>query len=160
MKFQSRKFSCGSTALGNALEVYGIFKSEEYLSEVCKTNINGTSSAGLRAGIQAVGCSAIDIKLRDASEARKKLEECLVLGHPVILCVDDWSHWVALVGHINSKAIIADSASVHLVEYFKWPDLMTRWKHYGSRYHGVIVEPPVVTLSDMYKEPYDLPPSV
>jgi ABC-type bacteriocin/lantibiotic exporter with double-glycine peptidase domain len=156
MKFQSRKFSCGATALGNALEVYGIFKSEDWLSEACKTTVQGTSAAGIRAGISAVACTAVDIKLRDASEARKKLEECLTLGHPVIMCVDDWTHWVALVGSINSKAIIADSASVHLIEYYKWPDLMERWKHIGSRYHGIIVEPPAApTLSDMYKKPYN-----
>ena len=135
MKFQSRKFSCGPTALSNALEVHDIFKSEDWLSEVCKTTTEGTGASGLRAGILAVACTPVDIKLRDASEARKRLEECLTLGYPVILCVDDWTHWVALVGHINSKAIVADSASVHLIEYYKWPELMKRWKHVGSRYH-------------------------
>lgn len=140
MRFQARKFTCGPASITNALEVYGEYFQEETIAEWAKTTPQGTSASGIEKAILQAGYTPQKFQHRDATVARQDLETCVTLGVPVILCVDSWEHWVALVGRMNGRAVVADSASNHLILFPEWPDLITRWKYKGSRYSGIRIQ--------------------
>ena len=74
-------------------------------------------------------------------------------GRPVLLCVDQWDHWVAAVGNLGGKVLIFDpdsspgrrkkySGLVPCTE----PELWIRWMYEdedtdGCIYYGVSITP-------------------
>lgn len=153
MKFQSRKFTCGPAAICNALEVYGEYLAEADVAERCKTTVDGTTSRGLVAGIRSYGYDVEPLKFRDSLLALRSIQD----GFPSVLCVDNWSHWISIVGISGQRAVICDSASSHLVEFPRWEALVSRWKYTGSRYEGYRI---IKTLQTIYKKEYNVPTGV
>ena len=140
MRFQSRKFTCGPAAICNALEVYKDYRTEDEVANLCKTTVEGTSPRGIVRGIVALGYWPQPIKWRDSLKAIGLLDSLIVAGTPAILCVDSWSHWIALVGKMDGMFITVDSADNHLIQFSTPEELATRWKYTGSRYEGFAVE--------------------
>lgn len=136
MRYQSRHFTCGPAAICNALEVYGVYKSEDEVSKLCGTTTVGTRCTGLVRAINKMGFNVVPLKLRDGNLARTELENSVAMGAPSILCVDNWQHWITLVGEIGLKAVVIDAANENLQLFPSWSELVTRWKHTGSRYEG------------------------
>ena len=70
-----------------------------------------------------------------------KLVESIRLGHPVILCVDNWDHWVTAFGLLGPMTIhVADSADSELVKHYEPGELLARWKGPGKKaFYGIVV---------------------
>jgi hypothetical protein len=133
MRYQARKFTCGPAAICNAMTAYGVVITEE---EACETTPFGTNERKMVAGIRKHGKAAEVFRTRDSLAAMEWLDTSIMLGTPAILCVDDWSHWVTLIGKLGANYWVADSAHAELLVLYSIHDLMARWA-YDKRYYGI-----------------------
>lgn len=136
MRMQDTAANCGPAALSNALDAMGIKRSQDECAALCKTTATeGTSPKKLLAAITAVGRKGIVIKERRTSVALAFLEGALSRGRSVVLCVDNDSHWVAAVGLLGDRVLVADSADNDLVLSYDLAGLAKRWGE--GRYYGI-----------------------
>ncbi len=84
----------------------------------------GTSPDQIKRALSAAGFKFKVIQEFDISSAKKKLDDELLRGHPVITNVDFDDHWNVVAGKIGNKYLVVDS----------WPDsaserfLLWTWK--------------------------------
>ena len=135
MRYQSRYFTCGPATLYNVFQFYGKDVPED---ECCEFSVKGTSMRQLIAGIEKHGFNYEVLKTRDSFKAYQWLDTSIRLGSPVILCVDNWEHWMACIGKCGDKWVVADTGDLELVVYPTIEELMERWKH-DNRYYAIAV---------------------
>lgn len=139
MRMQDTAANCGPASLSNALAAVGIARSQAECETLCKTSgTDGTSIRGLTGGIKALGRVPITLNERRFDVALLRLVSHLAGGRPAVLCVDKNEHWVAAVGHIGTRILIADPADNELVLSLAADELKARWGH-GNRFYGVVV---------------------
>jgi ABC-type bacteriocin/lantibiotic exporter with double-glycine peptidase domain len=139
MRMQDTAANCGPASLSNALAAVGIVRSQAECEHLCKTTgTDGTSAKNIIKAIKALDPEAgAVIKEKRQGIALLLLAHWLTEGHPVILCVDNGSHWVAAVGMLGrGRVLIADPADNELVLSLKLSDLLDRWTQ-GGVYYGV-----------------------
>ncbi len=127
----------------NALKALGIERSTEELEVLLGTTATeGTPTKRLVKGLLKME----ELNPRVIDEAREmvahlSLSAALHSGRPVVLCVDDWTHWVTAIGTLGmGRVLIADSADSELVLATDWPTLMQRWASTAKRpYWGVVL---------------------
>ena len=152
MRFQSTQASCGPAALRNALLCHGVTRSEQELELLTGcTAADGTSFKGMLKALQLVAKDAPAIAPAVLSESRPDVAilrtiAALQGGHVVILCVDEWEHWVVAFGLLGmgAKVIVhvSDSADAEMVRHLKPGELLDWWKGPEAArkpYFGVIV---------------------
>lgn len=143
MRLQSSQANCGPFAVRNALSALGVSRSEQECESLCKvTGTHGTRARDLVRGLAAIESvmpSCIDETRRDVGLLR--LDAALRAGRPAILLVDAWSHYVAAVGVLGNRYLVADSADSELVVSVDVAGLATWWGCEGARrpYWGVIL---------------------
>ncbi len=140
MKLQNARHNCGAVALINALMAAGHQSpNEDGMAKIAKTSpTRGTSSKGLRNALETLGLSEAVLSTKSALMAAEALIGCLQGGSPVLLCVDGGSHWVAAVGKLGSRFLVADSAEAELVLSLSREELLCRWGNDGN-YYGIVV---------------------
>ena len=148
MQYQSRKFSCGPATLANVLNLLEVEGGRVTEDAACVHTTEGTNERQLKAGIEKHGCYAEVHKGRDSLGAIQWLDVCVNLGTPVILCVDAWSHWVAVVGKLGSDYLVIDPADPELLTKLNSGKVSARWNH-KKRYYGIAVVKPV-KLTETY----------
>src|SRR5690349_23329730 len=117
MRMQDSQANCGPSALRNALAALGISRSGDELEKLCQTDATqGTPVANVvRAARTIEGLEPRRIQETRADVALLQLLEALRAGRPVLLCVDNDSHYVAAVGTLGNRVLVADSADSELV---------------------------------------------
>lgn len=135
---QSTSADCGPVALHNALFALGIKRSPEELELLCGTSaVSGTYTIQLIAAIDSIrGCNARVISGQSALVSIYMLGEGLRGGRSAILCVEDQEHYIAAIGLLGSRIVVADSAMMELVITYNDKQLSKRW---GPDYWGVIL---------------------
>jgi hypothetical protein len=93
----------------------------------------GTTIRGMTEAVIALGYAPVTLHTGDQNEARSRLFAHLHQGHPLVLSVDDDSHWVAAVGLLGPRVLVADSGGIKCVEALDWPALRARWEVRGKR---------------------------
>jgi len=139
---QDNQSNCGPFALKNALAALGIERSAEELEKACGTTATrGTSVRNLvRAAGKIEGCDAVLLREKRSDVALLKLEHAVAAGRPVLIT---WSteepgdHWVAVVGALGDRYLVADSADSELVLSYTAGELEAKWR--DSSYEGVIL---------------------
>ena len=145
MRYQSLKAGCGPTALANALELYGIKRTEDEVAKLCGTTSAGTDHTGIVSALQNVGKYHGVIETKNASGARDALHYAICYGRPVICCVDNWDHWVVAAGQLGERLLVLDSASTELCLVYPLTGVggfTDRWLKNAKRgggYYGIIV---------------------
>jgi hypothetical protein len=145
---QSSSYECGPYALKHALQMLGVFTDERRLGAIAGTCGAGTDEVQLGRAAARVGCDLPMVRATDPSGARRVLDAQLARGTPALLCVDQWDHWIAVVGGDENRYSVLDSADPAVVSVMPWPTLVTRW---GYR------EPGAAGLQSTY---YDVHPVV
>lgn len=137
---QSSAANCGPFALGNGLMALGIKRTAEELEVACGTTATlGTSTAKLiRAITRIEGCEPVKIVERRSDVAMLKLRGALQDGRPVILLWEQGAHWVAAVGMLGRRFLVADAADNELVLSFDADELAAQWFD-GARYEGIML---------------------
>lgn len=146
MRFQERKWSCGSSAVVNCLRCYGIKVPERRVRSYSgTTEEHGADEFGIKDALNSLGFVAHEYTSPKRIEAVTWLTGALVMSQPCILCVDSWSHWVTVVGKIGDRFIIIDPANtktnksengIHIVSK---KQLTRRWASKDNMFYAIAV---------------------
>lgn len=146
MRYQSVPGRCGPAALREALAAIGVQRSEDELAALAKTTVDGTSPRGLLRAL-----SLLELEREPAyymMEARAdiayiRVAEALREERPVVLCVDNYNHWVAVTGFLGAsrpRFVVADAGHEERILYLTAPELLSRWRGPARlAYCGVVI---------------------
>ena len=135
MRLQDSQANCGPSAARNALKALGMDRSIPELETLFKTDAtNGTSAANVVKGLKKLD----DLQPQVIEESRPEVAHLLLAhvlhrGRPVLLCVDGWGHFVAAIGLLGGRVLVADSADSELVLSYTMEEVMERWCCQGQR---------------------------
>lgn len=145
MRFQSNRSACGPAALHNALAALGVARSEDELIQLTGQRPSGTSAAGILRAIKTISEGVVPPLVGEAVMWRNKDEAVRGLwwylterGRPLILCVDNFDHWVACTGYLGYRFAVMDSADNRLAIYYDVAALVGRWEKDG-RFYAIVV---------------------
>lgn len=142
---QERSWSCGPGALVNALAVLGHDVSEDEVRALADTDsVDGTDEHGLIEAIEELGHDPHVIWTSDRPGAWSRLVDHVGRGHPVLLCVDEWDHWVAITATDGKTVTMIDPADEEPHEVsLGQQELLRRWKHPDEDrpFYAIVVEP-------------------
>jgi hypothetical protein len=124
---QSTSYECGPYALKHALQMLGVFTDERRLGRLAGTTPAGTDEVQLARAAAAVGCNLPLVRATTPEDARRALMSHLTRGLPALLCVDQWDHWVAIVGGDGDRFALLDSAVPPVAARIDWDRLAQRW---------------------------------
>lgn len=148
MRFQSENYSCGAAAVVNALRCLGVKVPERRVSSVARTSEeNGTDENGVMDAAREFGAAAAKFENVSQKDAWRWLKSSLLEGKPVILCIDNWQHWVTAVGLLgDGSVVIVDSAntvsnmSENGTHVMKRATFMKKWKHRNmNQFFGISI---------------------
>lgn len=135
MRLQDSQANCGPLAVRNALAALGVSRSTQECETLCQTNATvGTTTDNLLKALHALEeCDPVKIDESRQDVALLKLDVALRSGRPVILLVDNWSHYVAAVGQLGPRILVADSGDQELVVSKSAGELVQWWARAGVR---------------------------
>lgn len=129
---QTNAYACGPCALRHALLRWGIEATQgELQREAGTTRASGTGEAGL---IRAAAGRGIALKPCTATswrEASRRIDAAHRRGRPLILCVDDWEHWIVAPGRgkRGAHAVLDSSRPGPVLSYTGARGLARRLRH-------------------------------
>jgi ABC-type bacteriocin/lantibiotic exporter with double-glycine peptidase domain len=150
MPYQRKPGYCGPAALQTALQVHGKRLGQDRLAKLCGTDEDGTDEHGLISAITELGFGFEELCIRDKNEARSALLRFAPVA-PIILCVDDYDHWVVVAGQCGRRLWLFDSTrepwnAHNLGRQCLLPKTITRrWKaskratEDGASYYGLAI---------------------
>ena len=149
---QPDAYSCGPTCVANALYLLGNGEIPvAKIKRACGTRWwNGTDETGLRRGLRKLGYYGVQQTWLHKSDGRAALawvREQHARGRPVILCVDNFDHWVLAGGSTEKQFFIQDPYEGHrggAASHYTNAALGRRWwckKQGEGCYYAVAVKP-------------------
>lgn len=151
MRLQQDSYSCGVLAIVNAMLCYGRKISERRIKAHSRTTFQGgTDEKGMLAALEALGSKGskvLESKIR--AIVFEELDAHLAAGDPAILCVDEYSHWIAVIGKLGDKYVVFDSlnskknAQEHGVHVLTKGLLGRRWKSSKGPFFAILCKRPV-----------------
>lgn len=139
MRMQDTAANCGPASLSNALQALGITRTQAECETLCRTSgTDGTTVRGLQNALKSLGRGWEPINERRFDVAHLRLERALRKGFAGILSVDGGEHWVAAVGLLGERVLIADPSDNELVLSYAPDALKARWSA-GNRFYGVVI---------------------
>lgn len=128
---QPNLWQCGPFALKHALVTLGVLKDEREISKLAGTHWwHGTDDLQLGRAARRFGCKLPLVRRHQPAAARTELVRHLRRGIPVLLCVEEWSHWITAVNVEQGKFILLDSREKQVVTIADWPTLQRRWVYH------------------------------
>jgi hypothetical protein len=138
---QPNDFSCGPYALKHALTMLGITADPVRLAKLAKVHWwSGSDEVRLARAARAHDCSMPLVRRYDADEARRAMVKTLREGHPLLLCVDDWEHWITVVHHSKGRFVVLDSEQSPVVIVLDWKALRERWVYRDEDIDGTKIQ--------------------
>lgn len=131
MKKQLKPYWCGPASIQNALRCFGkkYNTPQKKIAELCGTTPDGTDEYMMMRGMDALGMEYTIINTHSPTVLRNQL------ATPCILCVDEWEHWVTVIGHCKNsdRWLVIDPARTRPMmlenhcRVMRYPDLQRRW---------------------------------
>jgi len=129
---QPLTYQCGPFALKYALVMLGKMEDEKEIERHAgSTWWSGTTEIGLAKAAKHYDCDFVEIApLGNKTTALKRLRN-FVSGNvvPAVLCVDKWSHWIAVVKYESGKYICVDSGKTKVIIVISEAELVRRWRY-------------------------------
>ncbi|MGA3243252.1 MAG: hypothetical protein ABSE41_01435 [Bacteroidota bacterium] len=142
---QPNLWQCGPFALKHALVMLGILADENKISEIAGTRWwSGTDEFQLAKAAHKFNCDMKFTRRFDPEEARQELISYLRRGIPVLLCVNEWSHWVTAVKEEKGKFILLDSEKKSVLSILSWRELKKTWVHHEPDDHDKTAVLPIL----------------
>lgn len=143
---QPNKYYCGPFALKYALVMLGIFKNEHDIARTAgSTWWAGTDEIGLARAAQKFRCRMDYFRSDRPEEALELLDAELDKGIPCILSVNNWGHWLTVLGYEKNQYIIVDSGLEKVIAILTPFQLLKRWRYIDEEgchsYDGYAVVP-------------------
>ncbi|MDH3458019.1 MAG: hypothetical protein OER90_14365 [Gemmatimonadota bacterium] len=117
---QPNSWLCGPFALKHALLAVGIRADESSIARIAGTNEHGTDESELERAADRFGCALGTVRRRDPDAARRVLNEHLARGVPVLLCIEQWDHWVTAVCEEDDTYVVLDSRHPAVFRIIPW----------------------------------------
>lgn len=109
MRYQARDGACGAASVVNALRALGWKVSEGRVRKIAGTTPQaGTDEHGIYEAVRQLGYSAVPFTTEDRKAAAAVVHSNVLAGRPCILCVDNYGHWVAIVGVVGDRFLLVD----------------------------------------------------
>lgn len=145
MRLQEFKPGCGAGSIANALLAMGEHQFQEVIWNVAGGTADGLAPGRLLSGLDTLGYLGRELGFRAPTPALRALRRLLGKGTPVILCVDDWEHWVTAIGVLGERFLVADPADAEIVLSLSPDELTRRWFRNSKRavrqpFYGIAVE--------------------
>ena len=142
---QPLTYQCGPFALKYALVMLGRMEDEKEIEEIAGSSWwSGTDELGLERAANYYDCDFIEILENEPDAALDKLNKSLKQNTPAVLCVDRWSHWIAVIRHEDNRYVCVDSGMKKVIITIPQRELLRRWRFLDkkiSTYAGYIVSP-------------------
>jgi ABC-type bacteriocin/lantibiotic exporter with double-glycine peptidase domain len=107
---QPNAWTCGPFALKHALLAHGVFTPAEELARAAgSTEEGGTDERQLQRAARTHRVDVLVVREQTAGDARRNLDTWLKRGIPVLLCVDEWEHWLTAVAADGEHVVVFDS---------------------------------------------------
>lgn len=111
MRYQSTPYNCGPASVQNALEIHRFRVAQAVLAtEGGTTEELGTDEEGIKRMVLSQGFEPDEFSTDLSLTAWGWVWNSLLMGRPVVLCVEQWSHWVCVVGACGKNVLVADPA--------------------------------------------------
>lgn len=143
MRFQTKRSSCGPAAGANACEAIGLSRTEDEMAALMGTKPDGTDAKQMKKGLQATGIKLGLIVEKRVHPAMLAMYFCLDTGKPVVIPVEQWEHWVVVVGKLGTRYIVIDSAGDELVKIMDGDELAKWWSFNNGKtenFYGIVLE--------------------
>ncbi len=138
---QPNSWQCGPYALKHALVTLGVWASEREISGLAGgRRRTGTDERQLDRAARAYRCTMPVVRRLDADGARHALVDHLERKIPVLLCVDQWDHWITVVKAERGRFIALDSKDPAVLTISRWESLRRRWAFRPRNEDGVIYD--------------------
>src|ERR1051325_4425434 len=127
---QSNKWQCGPFALKHALAILGLFEDEKAITKAARSTARyGTDEKMLRRAAGRFYCTLVEIRRKDEDAAWRALKKALDEGRPCLICINQWGHWVTIVGYDakSERFVVIDSEKDPVVRIPAWSELKRRW---------------------------------
>lgn len=109
MRYQAEGWSCGPASIVNACRALGRRVAERTVRSLCgSTPELGTDDHQMIAGVRGLGLTATPYLGADAASAWAFVRSNAMEGRPSLICIDQWRHWVAVVGIVGNSVIVID----------------------------------------------------
>ena len=101
----------------------------------------GIDEEDIKRIIKHFGWQPMEIYVSHRNEMRKRLEDCLAAGRPVIVCLDKWDHWAVIIGKVKTDYVYADSDKKKVIGTINWKRLEQRLHCEGEEkpYYGLSI---------------------
>jgi hypothetical protein len=127
---QPNEWSCGPFALKHALLAVGRVVDVGRIAETARTRWwSGTNEIQLTRAARAEGCDLLHDSAREEDAAHRMLLAQLRERTPVLLCVEEWSHWVTVLRAEGGRFVVVDSTDEPLFSLRTWPQLRMWWRY-------------------------------
>src|SRR3982751_2601152 len=103
---------------------------------------SGTNEIQLARAAREFECDLVLERRSDDEQARKLLIKYLREQTPVLLCVDEWTHWITVLRAEGDRFVIVDSNSDPVLAIRTWPQLRNWWRYRDTDYSKT--EPPIL----------------
>ncbi|HEY0195179.1 MAG TPA: hypothetical protein VGC42_28890 [Kofleriaceae bacterium] len=132
---QPNEYTCGPFALKHALIALGRMVDANEISATAKTHWwAGTNEIQLARAARAFECDLVLERTADPEQARKLLTKHLRDQTPVLLCVEEWSHWITVLSAEDRRFVVVDSTDDPLLSVRTWPQLRNWWRYRDTEY--------------------------
>lgn len=144
---QPLTYQCGPFALKYALVMLGQMADVKKIEQRAgSTWWYGTNELGLKKAARYYDCDFVELTpvYNELDSIVTKLNKYLEQNIPVVICVDKWSHWIAVVSHEDNKYICVDSGMKKVIIVLTEYELKKRWLHIENKvsyYSGYAVVP-------------------
>lgn len=128
MKAQGKAWTCGVAAAANALECLGIKATQAQVAKHCHTGpVEGTDETEVKRALLAYGCGVDEWEFHMEVLSHDWLRSHLTRRGPVILCVDDWEHYITCIGVCGERYACFDPSLGAGIRVYTRAGLNTRW---------------------------------
>lgn len=134
---QPNAWLCGPFALKHALLALGVRAEERHLAALAGTDRTGTDEAELARAARHYGCALGFVRQREPDPARRDLARFLADGVPVLLCIEQWDHWVVAVHEDDGMFVVLDSRAPAVFRILPWEYLRGLLVYGDGRRSGV-----------------------
>lgn len=135
MRFQMREWSCGPSALVNAIRAVGRRVAEGRIRKLAGTTQKlGTDETGLITATRELGYTAVSHSSADQTAAWAFIRANVLDGRPCLVCIDSWGHWVTVIGIVGDHVLLIDPARTKKniaengVHSLSRRDIFKRWR--------------------------------